>query len=102
VESRGLGGVRLLKFLYTTAAAITQGLVAGLRRIEINPKVLGGKPVIKGTRIPVYLIVELLASGMTEKEVLREYPGLRRDDVRAALQYASRVLRQEEVIPLEA
>jgi uncharacterized protein (DUF433 family) len=64
--------------------------------------VLRGKPVIKGTRIPVYLIVELMASGMSEAEILKEYPDLSREDVRAALQYASKVLRQEEVIPIEA
>lgn len=72
------------------------------RRITIDQKILGGKAVIKGTRIPVYLIVELLASGMTEEKVLKEYPGLHRDDVRAALEYASKVLRQEEVISIEA
>jgi uncharacterized protein (DUF433 family) len=71
-------------------------------RIAIDPKVLRGKPVIKGTRIPVYLIVELMASGMSEAEILKEYPDLSRGDVRAALQYASKVLRQEEVIPIEA
>ena len=43
-------------------------------RIEINPKKLGGKPVIKGTRIPVYLILEMMAEGMNEKEILKEYP----------------------------
>jgi uncharacterized protein (DUF433 family)/predicted transcriptional regulator len=62
--------------------------------------VLGGKPVIEGTRIPVHMIVELLASGMTEDEVLKEYPNLRRQDIRAALEYASTVVRQEEVVPL--
>jgi uncharacterized protein (DUF433 family) len=71
-------------------------------RIAIDPKVLRGKPVIKGTRIPGYLIVELMASDMSETEILKEYPDLSREDVRAALQYASKVLRQEEVIPIEA
>ncbi len=73
-----------------------------LKRITIDQRVLRGKPVIKGTRIPVYLIVELLASGMSEEEVMREYPDLDRNDIRAALEYASKVLRQEEVIPTEA
>jgi uncharacterized protein (DUF433 family) len=70
-----------------------------LKRIAIDPKVLGGKPVIKGTRIAVYLILELLSSGMTEQELLKQYPGLRRGDVQAALEYASKILREEEVIP---
>ena len=50
----------------------------------------------------MYLIVELLASGMSEKEILKEYPNLDRDDIRAALEYASKVLSGEEVIPIEA
>ena len=73
-----------------------------LKRIAVDPKILGGKPVVKGTRIPVYLVVELLASGMTEAEILKEYPGLHRDDIRAALEYASKILREEEAIPIEA
>jgi uncharacterized protein (DUF433 family) len=73
-----------------------------LSRISTNQKVLGGKPVIKGTRIAVYLIVELLASGMTEEGILKEYPGLAVEDIRAALEYASKRLRDEEIIELEA
>ena len=73
-----------------------------LNRIVLDSRILGGKPVIKGTRIAVYLIVELLASGMTEESLLQEYPNLRREDIRAALEYASRILREEEVIPMKA
>jgi uncharacterized protein (DUF433 family) len=68
----------------------------------LDPKILRGKPVIKGTRIPVHLVVELMASGMSVTEVLNEYPTLTREDVRAALKYASSVVRQEEVIPTKA
>ena len=57
-------------------------------RIVVDPEVLSGKPVIKGTRIPVYLIIELLANGITEKEVLRQYPTLKMEDIKAALLYA--------------
>ena len=78
------------------------GLRSKLKRIEVDPKILGGKPVVKGTRVPVYLVVELLASGMSEGEILKEYPSLRRDDIRAALEYASKILRDQEVIPIEA
>ena len=67
-------------------------------RIMIDPEVLSGKPVIKGTRIPVYLIIELLANGMTEKEILRQYPTLRKEDIKAALVYASKCLENEETI----
>ena len=71
----------------------------GLHRITVNAKVLGGKPIIKGTRIPVYLILELLASGMSGESIVKEYPELKHEDIKAALEYASRILRQEEVIP---
>ena len=69
-------------------------------RVVIDPEVLSGKPVIKGTRIPVYLILELLGSGMTEKEVLDEYPTLKEEDIKAALLYASKCLEDEETITL--
>jgi uncharacterized protein (DUF433 family) len=61
-------------------------------RIVVNPKILVGKPVIKGTRIPVYLIIEFLANGMTEQEILKEYPTLKKEDIKAALLYASKCL----------
>ena len=66
-----------------------------MNRIEINPKKLGGKPVIRGTRIPVYLILEMLANGMSVEEILKEYPELTEDDIREALRYASRILSKE-------
>jgi uncharacterized protein (DUF433 family) len=69
-------------------------------RIVIDPEVLSGKPVIKGTRIPVYLIIELLANGMTEKEILRQYPTLKKEDIKAALLYASKCLEDEETITI--
>ena len=68
-----------------------------MKRIEIDPNKLGGKPVIKGTRIPVYLILEMLASGMDVKEILKEYPELTEEDIREAIRYASQVLSKEEV-----
>jgi len=71
-----------------------------LQRITINPKVMAGKPVIRGTRVPVELIVRMLSQGLTEGEILREYPRLETEDIRAALAYASQVLAFEEVIPL--
>lgn len=59
-------------------------------RIIIDPEILCGKPVIKGTRIPVNLIIELLSNGLTEDEVLYEYPTLKPEDIKAALLYASK------------
>jgi uncharacterized protein (DUF433 family) len=67
-------------------------------RILIDPEVLSGKPVIKGTRIPVYLIIDLLANGLTEKEILLQYPTLKKEDIKAALVYASKCVENEETI----
>lgn len=52
--------------------------------IEVNPKIMAGKPVIKGTRIPVYLVLDLLAAGYGTKEIIREYPQLKARDIMAA------------------
>jgi uncharacterized protein (DUF433 family) len=71
-----------------------------LERISVNPKVMVGKPVIRGTRIPVELIVKMLAQGVPENEILDEYPRLELEDIRAALAYASAILSNEEVISL--
>ena len=69
-------------------------------RIVIDPDVMVGKPVIKGTRIPVYLIVEFVANGMTEKEIIKEYPQLKQEDIKAALLYASKCLEREVTVTL--
>ncbi|RKY63361.1 MAG: DUF433 domain-containing protein [Candidatus Latescibacterota bacterium] len=71
-----------------------------LQRIEVNPKVMVGKPVIKGTRIPVELILRLLAQGITVEELLEDYPHLAKEDIQAALLYAAGVLADEEVLPI--
>ncbi|MFZ2070958.1 MAG: DUF433 domain-containing protein [Halobacteriota archaeon] len=73
-----------------------------MTHIEINPKVLCGKPVIKGTRIPVYLILELLAAGYDFERIMEAYPDLKREDIEAAIEYASEILKGEEVIEVEA
>ena len=69
-------------------------------RIVIDPEILVGKPVIKGTRIPVYLIIEFLANGLTEEEVLGEYPTLKKEDIKAALFYASKCLDREVTVTM--
>jgi len=71
-----------------------------LDRIEINPKVMLGKPVIKGTRIPVELILRKLSEGATEEELLDAYPHLSHEDIQAALAYAAKTLAYEETITL--
>jgi len=70
------------------------------QRITMDPKVMVGKPVVRGTRIPVELIVRMLAQGIPEAEILREYPRLQPEDIRAALAYAAQVLAHEDVFPL--
>ena len=67
-------------------------------RIEINPKIMLGKPVIRGTRIPVELIVRKLSEGADEKTLLEAYPKLTSNDVHAALRYAADSLAHEEVV----
>jgi uncharacterized protein (DUF433 family) len=66
-----------------------------MSRIVVDPEILVGKPVIRGTRIPVYLIIEFLANGLTEQEILKEYPTLKKEDIKAALLYASKCLNRE-------
>ena len=63
-----------------------------LQRIETNPQVMLGKPVIRGTRLTVEIILEKLSSGMTPEEIQMEYPFIQADDIRAALLYASEFL----------
>ena len=70
------------------------------QRVAVDPQVMVGKPVIRGTRIPVELIVRMLAQGRSEADILREYPRLQPEDIRVALAYAARVLAQDEVFPL--
>jgi uncharacterized protein (DUF433 family) len=71
-------------------------------RIVIDPAVLAGKPVVRGTRLAVEFIIELLAQGWSEAEVLANYPGLTHQDIQACLGYASAVLKAERVYPLDA
>jgi uncharacterized protein (DUF433 family) len=69
-------------------------------RISIDPDVLAGKPVVKGTRLAVAFVVELLAQGWSEQDILENYPGLTREDILACLAYASAILNAEKVYPL--
>lgn len=70
-------------------------------RIVIDPNILVGKPVIKGTRLAVEFIVDLLAQGWSEEDLLDNYPGLTSEDIQACLGYASAILRAERVYPFE-
>jgi uncharacterized protein (DUF433 family) len=67
-------------------------------RIEINPKIMLGKPVIRGTRITVELILRKLGEGAGEADLLESYPQLRREDIQAAISYAADTLAHEETV----
>ena len=67
-------------------------------RIEINPKVMLGKPVIRGTRVTVELILRKLGEGSTEAALLDAYPQLKKNDIQAAMAYAADTLAHEETV----
>jgi uncharacterized protein (DUF433 family) len=69
-------------------------------RIAIDPKVMSGKPVIRGTRIPVELIVRMVGQGIGDEDILREYPRLAREDILAAVSYAADVVAGEDVFTI--
>jgi uncharacterized protein (DUF433 family) len=69
-------------------------------RIVTDPKILVGKPVIKGTRRAVEFVVDLLGQGWSEGQILESYPGITREDILACLRYASDILRSERVYPI--
>jgi uncharacterized protein (DUF433 family) len=71
-----------------------------LARITLNPRVMAGKPVIKGTRLSVEYILNLLAHGASEQEILEEYQGLTLEDLRACLLFATRALENTTLMPL--
>lgn len=69
-------------------------------RIVVNPKIMIGKPIIKGTRIPVEAIIKRIAEGMTTDEILEDYPNITKDDIKAALKYAAKLISGEDILPL--
>lgn len=73
-----------------------------LKCITMNPEVMVGKPVIRGTRLTVQFVVGLLASGMTEDDILKEYEGLTTEDIRACLLFASESLENTTFMPAVA
>jgi uncharacterized protein (DUF433 family) len=71
-------------------------------RIIVDPKVLAGKPVIRGTRLSVEFVLSLLAEGWTQEQLIANYPHLSGEDIRACLAYAAEALGAEKVYPLPA
>ena len=76
--------------------------MAWRERISMDPEVLAGKPVIRGTRLAVEFILELLAAGQSESEIVAEYPGITREDILACLAYASYLAHEYKAYPIPA
>ncbi|HPB34237.1 MAG TPA: DUF433 domain-containing protein [Caldisericia bacterium] len=68
-----------------------------MRRIEVNPEILSGKPVIKGTRITVYVILNLLSEGYSINEIIEFYPDLTREDILECIKYTSKVIERQKI-----
>jgi uncharacterized protein (DUF433 family) len=75
--------------------------MTGRNRIEVDPRVMLGKPVIRGTRVTVELILRKLSEGATEDDLLDAYPRVAREDIRAAIAYAADTLANEETLSIE-
>ena len=69
-------------------------------KITVHPNILVGKPIIKGTRIAVEFILDLLANDWTVENILGNYPQLKKEDITAVLKYATEILKEEKVYPL--
>jgi uncharacterized protein (DUF433 family) len=67
-------------------------------RIELNPEIMGGKPVVRGTRVPVEIILRKLGAGMTLEAIIADHPRLMADDIRAAQAFAADYLADEDVV----
>ena len=91
------GRIRLLQ-MTVFEARYGRNTMTVTARVEINPKVMMGKPVIRGTRIPVELILRKLSEGASEADLLDAYPRLTPEDIRAALGYAADTLAHEETL----
>jgi uncharacterized protein (DUF433 family) len=76
---------------------VTEERFRTLDRISIDPRICHGKPCIKGTRVPVFVILDALASGMTYEGISDDYPSITNDDIKAALYYAALLANEEEV-----
>lgn len=88
--------------MFTFHYELVKTMHSFIDRIEINPRILGGKPIIKDTRIPVYIILEMLRDGLTFKEIIDEYPHLKEEDIKAVLDYSLYLVNHpdEQEIPL--
>lgn len=71
-------------------------------RLIVDPQILAGKPIVRGSRLAAEFIIELLAAGITESDILENYPSLQHEDILACLTYASRLAYEWKAFPLSA
>lgn len=71
-----------------------------MKKIVINPKILSGKPIFEGTRIPVELILDFLSQNYSFEEILKEYPSLTKEDILSALKFAAERIKEEKIYPV--
>jgi uncharacterized protein (DUF433 family) len=76
--------------------------MSSFTRIQVNPKVMLGKPVIRGSRITVELILRNLADGATAADLVEAYPGISEDDIRAAIRYAAALIAHKDIEPMSS
>jgi uncharacterized protein (DUF433 family) len=81
-------------------AGLEEGTMVLAERIEMKADVMLGKPVIRGTRVPVELILRRISEGATEEDLLASYPHLTRDDIRAAVAFAADTIANEEIVEI--
>ena len=90
--------VRWLGWLNDLILWNTLAVMTTEERIEVDPNIRAGKPVVRGTRIPVYIVLEMFESGATIEDVLDAYPDLEEDDVKACIRYASKRVQRDETV----
>jgi uncharacterized protein (DUF433 family) len=87
--------------IYFKTLLALEGYMTITDRIEVNSKIMMGKPVIRGTRVTVELVLRKLGEGATEAELLDAYPQLKKEDIQAAMAYAADTLAHEETVLLK-
>jgi uncharacterized protein (DUF433 family) len=85
--------------MVTIGVTSSSKIMARSKRIVVDPKIMVGKPVIKGTRIPVVTIIHRIAEGSTMEEIIQDYPKITKKDIKAVLEYAESVMRGEDILP---
>jgi uncharacterized protein (DUF433 family) len=97
LKAKGCSGTILSALVLTLSSSPLETIMNWEDRITIDPRVLTGKPVVRGTRIAVEFVVEFLSEGWSEQQILDNYPGLSHEDLLACLRYASKVLKSERI-----